>query len=97
MTTRLSRPVEATSFPSGDQAKWRTQFSCGLCHTTGSVALRVLPRAPRTAKTRPLAVGKHGAATYRNTTGRGTYVYVEIRPAHARAAEYTLRLRVARR
>ncbi len=65
--------------------------------TSGSVAISVLPRAPRTKNTRPLAVGKRGAAAYRNNTRRGGYVYVEIRPAGVRAAEYTLRLTVARR
>jgi Subtilase family len=63
---------------------------------TGAVALRVLPRAPRTAKTKPLAVGRRGAAAYRNTATRGTYVYVELKPA-TRAVDYTLRLTVAQR
>jgi Subtilase family len=64
---------------------------------SGSVAIRLLPRAPRTEKTRPLAVGKGGLAAYRNAARRGTYVYAEIRPAVARAADYTLRLTVAPR
>jgi Subtilase family len=61
------------------------------------VGLRLLPRRPVTAKTRPLAVGRRGSAAYRNRTSRGAYVYVEIRPAGARVADYTLRVTAARR
>ena len=64
---------------------------------TGSVAVRILPRSQTAEKDRPLAVGKQGVAAYRNRTTRGVYVYVEIRPSNARAAEYTLRLSAARR
>jgi len=64
---------------------------------TGSVAVRILPRSQTAEKDRPLTVGKQGVAAYRNRTTRGVYVYVEIRPSNARAAEYTLRLSAARR
>jgi hypothetical protein len=62
----------------------------------GGVRLRVLPRAPRKAKTKPLAVGARGDAAYRNMTARGAYVYIEVTPA-TRVAQYTLRLTVSRR
>ena len=64
-------------------------------HTTGAVKARVLRRAPR-GKGRALAVGKRGAAVYRNTNARGSYVYVELTPI-AHTVEYTLRLTVAPR
>lgn len=59
---------------------------------TGSVRLRVLERA---TNLRALAVGKHGVAAYRSR-GKGTYVYVEVRPA-VRLAEYRLRITAVRR
>jgi hypothetical protein len=59
---------------------------------TGSVRVRVLERA---AHMRALAVGKGGVAAYRNS-GKGTYVYVEVRPA-VRLAEYRLRLTAVRK
>jgi hypothetical protein len=59
---------------------------------TGSVRLRVLERA---TNLRALAVGKRGVAAYRNR-GKGTYVYVEIRPA-VRLAEYRLRITAVRK
>jgi subtilisin family serine protease len=59
---------------------------------TGSVRVRVLERATRV---RALAVGKRGAAAYPNR-GKGTYVYVEVRPA-VRLAEYRLRITAVRK
>jgi hypothetical protein len=59
---------------------------------TGSVRVRVLERATRV---RALAVGKGGVAAYRNR-GKGTFVYVEVRPA-VRLAEYRLRLTAVRK
>jgi hypothetical protein len=62
----------------------------------GAVKLRLLPRVPRTPKTVPLAVAKHGSLAYRNAKKRGAFLYVELRPA-SRTVEYTLRITVARR
>jgi len=62
----------------------------------GSVTVRILPRFPKDKKATPLGVGKHGLARYPNKGRRGAYVYVEVRPS-VRMAEYTLRLRAARR
>ena len=59
---------------------------------TGSVRVRLLERATHL---RALAVGKRGVAAYRNR-GKGTYVYVEVRPA-VRLAEYRLRLTAVRK
>jgi hypothetical protein len=64
--------------------------------TTGSVRLRLLPRLSKTPKVRPLAVGKHGLATFRNAASHGLYLYVELKPI-TRTVEYTLRLTAARR
>jgi subtilisin family serine protease len=64
---------------------------------TGAVTVRLLPRSPGARKTRPIAVGKGGAASYRNSTTRGRYVYVEVSPNAVRAADYTLRFTAARR
>jgi subtilase family protein len=65
--------------------------------TGGPVALRLLPRSPRGTRARPLAVGKAGAAAYRNVGKKGVYVYVEVRPGASRVVEYTLRITAARR
>jgi hypothetical protein len=64
---------------------------------SGPVAVRLLPRSSRGSRARPLAVAKRGVAVYRNTGKRGAYVYVEVRTATVRAADYTLRLTAARR
>jgi hypothetical protein len=63
---------------------------------SGPVTLRVLRRTSKRGTT-PIAFGKRGVATYRNAGTRGVYVYVEVRPAGARAADYTVRLTAARR
>jgi subtilisin family serine protease len=63
----------------------------------GSVAVRIFPRVRPLETKRPLAVGRRGVAGYRNGSGRGLFVYVEVRPAGARVAEYTLRITAARR
>jgi len=64
--------------------------------TTGSVAVRILPRSAQGNKARPLAIGKRGVATYSNKGGLGVYAYVEVRPT-VRSAEYKLRLTATRR
>ena len=61
-------------------------------HVTGAVTVKLLERANRM---HALASGKHGVAAYPNS-GKGRYVYVEVRPA-ARLAEDQLRITVARR
>jgi subtilisin family serine protease len=66
-------------------------------HVTGQVAVRLLPRSRTANRSRPLAVAKAGLAAYRNRTNHGVYVYVEVRPALLRVADYTLRLTAARR
>lgn len=74
---------------------WSPAHTALHVRASGSVKIRVLPRSPR-KNAKPLAVGKRGAAVYRNTTARGTYVYLELTPA-TRAVDYTLRVTVARR
>jgi hypothetical protein len=63
----------------------------------GTVALRLLPRAQRATRGRPLAVASRGVATYRNRGTRGVYVYAEVRPTSLRVADYTLRVTAAPR
>jgi hypothetical protein len=63
---------------------------------TGQVVVRFLPRSANLRRTRPLAVSRNHVATYRNV-GRAGYVYLEIRPAGVRSADYTVRLTAARR
>jgi hypothetical protein len=63
--------------------------------STGAVRLRLLRRFSQTLKT-PLAVAKHGLATFRNAADHGIYLYVELQPI-ARNVEYRLRVTAARR
>jgi hypothetical protein len=93
----VSAHVDQNEDPVDLYRVWAPAREVLRARVSGSVTVRLLPRAPHTTKTRPLAVGKHGVAAYRNPARHGAYVYVEIRPAVARAAEYTLRLTVARR
>jgi hypothetical protein len=76
---------------------WAPARSTLRVSAVGPVALRLLPRSPRRTKARPLAVGKRGVAAYSNNLGHGAYVYVEVRPALVRVAEYTLHITAARR
>ncbi len=76
---------------------WAPARSTLRASVGGSVALRLLPRSRSGTKARPLAVAKHGVATYRNRLARGVYIYAEVRPAVVRVAEYTLRLTAAQR
>ena len=92
----LAAHVDRAEDPADLYRAWAPAHTTLHVHTSGAVRLRMLPRAPRRAKTKPLAVGSHGSATYRNTTARGAYVYLEITPA-GRIADYTLRLTASRR
>jgi hypothetical protein len=92
----LSAHLDRSEDPVDLYRAWSPAHAVLRVQTTGAVRVRVLARAPRKPKARPLAVGKGGIAAYRNSTPRGAYVYVEVRPA-ARAVEYTLRLTAARR
>jgi subtilisin family serine protease len=76
---------------------WAPSHEVLRVRVNGSVVVRLLPRAPQTKDAVPLAVGKHGAAAYRNSASHGTYVYVEVRPGSARSMPYTLHLKAARR
>jgi hypothetical protein len=103
-TPPLTRPAQATGQVSAHVDRhedpidlyriWAPARQTLRVRFTGSVAVRLLRRAPRSPS---LAVGKRGVAVYRNTTKRGVYVYVEARPAGVRTADYTLRITAARR
>ena len=73
---------------------WAPAHRVLRARSTGSVALRLLRRA---TKTRPVAIALHGLATYRNGSGRGSYLYLEVRPHEAREASYNMRVTVAGR
>ena len=92
----LTAHVDRSEDPVDLYRAWAPAHVVLRARTTGDVRVRLLARAPAKAKTPPLAVGKGGVAAYRNSTSRGAYVYVEVRPA-GRAVAYTLRLTAARR
>ncbi len=92
----ISARVDRSDDPLDLYRAWVPAGQLVRARVTGRVTVRVVPRAPVTSKTRPLAVGKHGLATYRNKGPRGVYVYVEVQPS-VRVAEYSLRVTNARR
>jgi subtilase family protein len=71
---------------------WAPKGHVLRARVTGTVLVRLLRRANQP---RALATGKNGVASYRNR-GKGSYVYVEVRPA-TRIAEYRLSVTAARR
>jgi subtilisin family serine protease len=93
----LTASVDRSEDPVDLYRAWAPAHETLRARVTGSVAVRVLPRASRTKEAVPLAVGKRGKAAYRNASAHGSYVYIEVRPAGVRAADYTLRLTAARR
>jgi subtilisin family serine protease len=88
----ITASVDRTEDPIDLYRVWAPAGHTLRAHVTGSVRVRLLQRATRVLA---LAVGKRGVAEYRNR-GKGTYVYVEVRPA-VRLAEYRLRLTAARK
>lgn len=96
-TSQLSAHVDRNEDPIDLYRLWAPAAKTLRVRYAGSVAVRLLRRSPRAERSVPLAVGKRGVAAYRNATKRGVYVYVEVRPAVARAADYTLRITAARR
>jgi len=93
----LRASVDRSEDPVDLYRAWAPAHATVRAHVSGSVAVRVLRRAPQTKGGAPLAVGKRGSASYRNTGAHGAYVYIEVRPAAVRFADYTLRLTAARR
>jgi hypothetical protein len=96
LTAFLTAHVDRNEDPVDLYRVWSPAREVLHVRLVGAVTARVLPRAPRTSKTRPLAVGKRRAVAYRNQHMSGTYVYVEIRPV-TRAVEYRLHITAARR
>jgi hypothetical protein len=92
----ISARVDRTEDPVDLYRVWAPARMTLRAHFSGPVALRILHRELRTSGTPPLAIGKRGVASYRNTGKRGVYVYVEVRPSAVRAADYTVRLTAAR-
>jgi subtilisin family serine protease len=106
-TTPLTRPgqtagsvsarVDRSEDPVDLYRVWAPAGQTLRARVTGSVAVRLLPRSRRANRARPLAVAKRGVAAYRNRGKRGLYVYLEVRPAAVRVADYSVRLTAARR
>jgi hypothetical protein len=92
----VSAHLDRAEDPADLYRAWAPAHTALHVRASGAVKLRILPRSPRKAKAKPLAVGVRGAAVYRNTKTRGAYVYIEVTPA-ARVVEYTLRLTASRR
>ena len=93
----ISARVDRSEDPLDLYRAWIPAGQVLRVRVSGRAVVRLVPRAPITSKTRPLAVGKRGIATYRNTGRRGVYVYVEVLTNAVRTAEYVLRLTTARR
>ena len=93
-TASLTASVDRSEDPLDLYRVWAPAREVLHVRVTGAVALRVFPRAPH--KAAALAVGRHGRASYRNAGSQGSYVYVEVRPAGARTAQYRLHLTAAR-
>jgi subtilase family protein len=106
-TPPLTSPGHATGFVSAhvDRSEdpldlyrvWAPAGTTLRAGVSGAVALRILHRALLVNRAPPLAIAKRGVAAYRNAGKRGVYVYVEVRPAGARSADYTARFTAARR
>jgi subtilisin family serine protease len=93
----ISARVDRSEDPVDLYRVWAPAGMILRARSTGPVAVRVLPRSRTAEKSRPLAVAARGVAAYRNGAKLGAYVYVEVRPAGTRVADYTLRITAARR
>lgn len=91
-TGSISARVDRSEDPIDLYRVWAPAGRTLRAQVTGSVLVRLLER---TTRERTLAVGKHGVATYLNT-GKGLYLYAEVRPA-VRLAQYKLRLTAVRK
>jgi hypothetical protein len=96
-SSSISARVDRSEDPVDLYRAWAPAKMTIRARFSGPVALRLLHRISKHGTTPPVAVGKRGVATYRNTGTRGVYVYVEVRPSGARLADYTVRLTAARR
>jgi hypothetical protein len=90
----ITAHVDRTEDPVDLYRVWAPAERVVRARSVGSVALRLLKRS---TKRHVLAVARHGVATYRNNSARGAYIYLEVRPADAHEAGYTVRVSVARR
>jgi hypothetical protein len=88
----IAARVDRSEDPADLYRVWAPAKLILRARVTGSVLVRIIQRGGRG---RTLATGRRGVAAYRNR-GKGTYVYVEVRPA-TRLAEYRLGLTAARR
>ncbi len=93
----ISARVDRNEDPVDMYRVWAPAMRIVRASATGPVALRLLARAPKAKRPPMLASGKRGVVAFLNRTTQGRYVYLEVRPAVVRTADYIVRLRVARR
>jgi hypothetical protein len=93
-TGSIKAHVDRTEDPVDLYRVWAPARRVLQARSSGSVALRLLTRS---ARKHVVGVARAGLVSYRNDSGRGTYLYLELRPHGAREADYTVRLTVARR
>ena len=96
VTASLAAHLDRSEDPVDLYRLWSPPGRVLRVRAAGAVEIRLLRRASQEAKRVPLAVAKHGTATYRNGAKHGIYLYVELRPI-SRTVEYTLRVTAARR
>ena len=94
-TATVTAHVDRSEDPVDLYRAWAPAREVLHAELTGGVGVRMLRRFGKTNA--PLTIGAHGRAAWRNKGRAGIYVYVEVHPARAREAEYTLRLTAARR
>lgn len=91
--------VDRNEDPSDLYRVWAPAGMTLRARINGPAHVSLFRRSPRATSGLPLAVGTAGlVAAYRNRSTRGVYVYVQVRPnPSVRAADYTVRVMVARR
>jgi hypothetical protein len=93
----ISARVDRNEDPVDLYRVWAPARRAVRASAIGPVALRLLARAPKAKRPPALATGKRGVVSYLNRAARGRYIYLEVRPALVRTADYSVHLRVARR
>jgi hypothetical protein len=93
-TGSITAHVDRTEDPVDLYRVWAPAGRVLKARVSGMVEVHLLTRS---AKKNVLANGRQGVATYRNASGRGAFLYLEVRPKEVREASYTARVTVARR
>jgi hypothetical protein len=93
-TGSIAAHVDRAEDPVDLYRVWAPAQRTVQARASGSVAIRLLRRSP---KTQVLAVDRQGVAKYRNTSRRSAYVYLEVRTREARESSYRVLVSVAPR